>query len=130
MASAQDRIADVNPDVKVVVHEEPITSENAMQILGQYDIVVNGSDNFATRYLVNDAAYLLGKPLVDGSIFRFEGQATVFMPGKGCYRCLFPSPPPPGRRPELCRGRRAGRAARHDWGHPGHRDDQADPRPG
>ena len=65
VASAQDRIADVNPDVKVVVHEEPITSENAMQILGQYDIVVNGSDNFATRYLVNDAAYLLGKPLVE-----------------------------------------------------------------
>ena len=85
--------------MKVVVHEEPITSENAMQILGQYDIVVNGSDNFATRYLVNDAAYLLGKPLVDGSIFRFEGQATVFMPGKGCYRCLFPSPPPPGAVP-------------------------------
>ena len=99
VASAQDRIADVNPDVKVVVHEEPITSENAMQILGQYDIVVNGSDNFATRYLVNDAAYLLGKPLVDGSIFRFEGQTTVFMPGKGCYRCLFPSPPPPGAVP-------------------------------
>ncbi|MFN8523144.1 MAG: molybdopterin-synthase adenylyltransferase MoeB [Chloroflexota bacterium] len=97
--SASDRIADVNPDVKVVVHEAAITSENAMDILGGYDIVVNGSDNFATRYLVNDAAYLLGKPLVDGSIFRFEGQATVFMPGKGCYRCLFPSPPPPGAVP-------------------------------
>jgi len=97
--SARDRIADINPDVQVVAHPEPISSENAMQILGQYDIVVNGSDNFATRYLVNDACYLLGKPLVDGSIFRFEGQATVFMPGKGCYRCLFPSPPPPGAVP-------------------------------
>jgi adenylyltransferase/sulfurtransferase len=97
--SARDRIADVNPDVNVVAHTEALTSENAMEILGQYDIIVNGSDNFATRYLVNDAAYLLSKPLVDGSIFRFEGQATVFMPGKGCYRCLFPSPPPPGAVP-------------------------------
>jgi molybdopterin/thiamine biosynthesis adenylyltransferase/molybdopterin converting factor small subunit len=97
--SARDQIADINPDVKVVAHTEPITSENAMEILSQYDIIVNGSDNFATRYLVNDAAYLLRKPLVDGSIFRFEGQATVFMPEKGCYRCLFPSPPPPGAVP-------------------------------
>jgi molybdopterin/thiamine biosynthesis adenylyltransferase/molybdopterin converting factor small subunit len=97
--SARDRLADVNPDAKVVAHTEALTSENAIEILGQYDIIVNGSDNFATRYLVNDAAYLLKKPLVDGSIFRFEGQATVFMPGQGCYRCLFPSPPPPGAVP-------------------------------
>ena len=97
--SAKDRLADVNPDVNVVAHNEPITSDNAFAILGQYDIVVNGSDNFATRYLVNDAAYLLGKPLVDGSIFRFEGQSTVYLPGKGCYRCLFPAPPPPGAVP-------------------------------
>jgi molybdopterin/thiamine biosynthesis adenylyltransferase/molybdopterin converting factor small subunit len=97
--SARDRLADVNPDVKVVAHDVPITSENAFEIIGQYDIVVNGSDNFATRYLVNDACYLLKKPLVDGSIFRFEGQATVFEPGKGCYRCLFPAPPPPGAVP-------------------------------
>jgi adenylyltransferase/sulfurtransferase len=97
--SARDQLADVNPDVKVVTHNEPLTSENALEILGQYDIIVNGCDNFATRYLVNDAAYLLKKPLVDGSIFRFEGQATVFMPEKGCYRCLFPSPPPPGAVP-------------------------------
>ncbi len=97
--SARDRLADVNPDVNVVAHRVAISSENAMEILSQYDIVVNGSDNFATRYLVNDAAYLLGKPLVDGSIFRFEGQATVFIPGKGCYRCLFPAPPPPGAVP-------------------------------
>ena len=97
--SARDQIADINPDVKVVAHTEALTSENAMEILGQYDIIVNGCDNFATRYLVNDAAYLLKKPLVDGSIFRFEGQATVFMPEQGCYRCLFPSPPPPGAVP-------------------------------
>ncbi|MCC6177344.1 MAG: molybdopterin-synthase adenylyltransferase MoeB [Chloroflexi bacterium] len=97
--SAKDRIADVNPDVKVVMHTEALTAANAMEILAPYDIIVNGCDNFATRYLVNDAAYLLKKPLVDGSIFRFEGQATVFMPGKGCYRCLFPSPPPPGAVP-------------------------------
>jgi molybdopterin/thiamine biosynthesis adenylyltransferase/molybdopterin converting factor small subunit len=97
--SARDRLADVNPDVRVVAHTEALTSENAIEILGQYDIIVNGCDNFATRYLVNDAAYLLKKPLVDGSIFRFEGQATVFMPGEGCYRCLFPSPPPPGAVP-------------------------------
>jgi molybdopterin/thiamine biosynthesis adenylyltransferase/molybdopterin converting factor small subunit len=97
--SARDRLADVNPDVKVVEHPVALTSENAMEILGQYDVVVNGCDNFATRYLVNDACYLLKKPLVDGSIFRFEGQATVFLPGEGCYRCLFPSPPPPGAVP-------------------------------
>jgi adenylyltransferase/sulfurtransferase len=94
--SARDRIRDVNPDVNVVTHPTGITSENAFDILSQYDIVVNGCDNFPTRYLVNDACYFLGKPLVDGSIFRFEGQATVYLPGKGCYRCLFPAPPPPG----------------------------------
>lgn len=97
--SVADRLADVNPDVKVVAFNEPISSHNAMEIVGQFDVVVNGSDNFPTRYLVNDAAYLLGKPLVDGSLFRFEGQATVYMPGKGCYRCLFPAPPPPGAVP-------------------------------
>ena len=67
-----------------------------MEVLGDYEIVVNGADNFATRYLVNDAAYLLGKTLVDGSILLFDGQATVFKPGQGCYRCLYPAPPPPG----------------------------------
>lgn len=97
--SARDRLADVNPDVDVVTHREPLTSANAMEILSQYDIVVNGCDNFATRYLVNDACHLLQKPLVDGMIFKFEGQATVFLPGKGCYRCLFPAPPPPGAVP-------------------------------
>lgn len=97
--SARDKLADVNPDVRVVPHTEALVAGNALDIISQYDIVVNGCDNFATRYLVNDACYLLKKPLVDGSIFRFEGQATVFMPGQGCYRCLFPAPPPPGAVP-------------------------------
>ena len=93
------RSRDINPTSKVVAFNEPISSENAMEIIKQFDIVVNGSDNFPTRYLVNDACYFSGKPLVDGSIFRFEGHANVFMPGKGCYRCLFPAPPPPGAVP-------------------------------
>ena len=83
----------------MVLHETRLESDNAMEIISQYDMVVNGADNFATRYLVNDACYLAGKPLVDGSILIFDGQATVFIPGEGCYRCLFPSPPPPGMVP-------------------------------
>ena len=94
--SAKQSLAEYNSDVKVVGHEAPLTSENAMDIIPQYDIVVNGADNFATRYLVNDACYLEGKPLVDGSILIFDGQATLFLPGQGCYRCLFPETPPPG----------------------------------
>ena len=76
-----------------------ITSENAFDLISQYDIVINGADNFPARYLVNDACYLLKKPLVDGSILIFDGQATVYIPGSGCYRCLFPTPPPPGAVP-------------------------------
>jgi adenylyltransferase/sulfurtransferase len=97
--SVRERLADVNPDVDVVTFNEPITSDNAFRIMKDFDIVVNGSDNFPTRYLVNDAAYLLNKPLVDGTLFRFEGRANVYLPGKGCYRCLFPEPPPPGAVP-------------------------------
>jgi len=97
--SAIDNIKAYNPDVNVVVHETRLESENAMEIISQYDLVINGADNFATRYLVNDACYLLNKPLIDGSILIFDGQATVFLPGEGCYRCLFPSPPPPGMVP-------------------------------
>ncbi len=99
LASAKDNIHAYNPDVNVVMHEVRLESDNAMDIISQYDLVVNGADNFATRYLVNDACYLLNKPLVDGSILIFDGQATVFLPGQGCYRCLFPSPPPPGMVP-------------------------------
>jgi adenylyltransferase/sulfurtransferase len=94
--SARETLLAHNPNIEVVTHETPITSDNAFEIISQYDIVVNGADNFATRYLVNDAAYLLKKPLVDGSILMFDGQATTYIPGKGCYRCLYPAPPPPG----------------------------------
>ncbi|MGI8553904.1 MAG: molybdopterin-synthase adenylyltransferase MoeB [Dehalococcoidia bacterium] len=96
VVSARETINAYNPEVNVVTHEVPLTSENALEIIPQYDIIVNGADNFAARYLVNDASYLSGKPLVDGSILLFDGQATTFIPGKGCYRCLFPEPPPPG----------------------------------
>jgi len=97
--SAVDNIKAYNPDVNVIVHETRLEADNAMEIISQYDLVINGADNFATRYLVNDACYLLNKPLVDGSILIFDGQATVFLPGEGCYRCLFPSPLPPGMVP-------------------------------
>ena len=99
VVSATETLLAYNPDVNVITHEEPLTSHNAMEIIGRYDVVVNGADNFPARYLVNDAAYLSGKPLVDGSILLFDGQATVFMPGEGCYRCLYPAPPPPGEVP-------------------------------
>ena len=97
--SGADTLRDINPDVEVIGFNEPLSSENAFRIIEPFDIVVNGSDNFPTRYLVNDACYFLKKPLVDGGIFRFEGQATVYLPGKGCYRCLYPAPPPPGAVP-------------------------------
>jgi adenylyltransferase/sulfurtransferase len=99
VVSAKETLNAYNPDVKVVTHEAPLTSDNAMEVVGQYDIVVNGADNFAARYLVNDTCVFLKKPLVDGSILLFEGQATVYLPGKGCYRCLYPTPPPPGMVP-------------------------------
>jgi molybdopterin/thiamine biosynthesis adenylyltransferase len=95
--SAKATIAALNPDVTVDEHRVRLGRENAMELFRDYDIVVDGSDNFGTRYLVNDACVLLGKPNVHGSIFRFDGQATTFVPGGGhpCYRCLFPEPPPP-----------------------------------
>ncbi len=97
--SAIETLNAYNPATTVIAHEAPLNSDNAMEIIEDYDIVVNGADNFPARYLVNDAAYLAGKPLVDGSILLFDGMATVFLPGKGCYRCLFPTPPPPGEVP-------------------------------
>ncbi|MDR7483116.1 MAG: molybdopterin-synthase adenylyltransferase MoeB [Armatimonadota bacterium] len=102
--SAQRTLEAVNPDVTVVPHQTTLTSENALEIIRDYDVVVNGSDNFPTRYLVNDACVLLRKPLVDASILKWEGQATVFLPGQGCYRCLFPTPPPPGSVPSCAEG--------------------------
>ena len=97
--SARETLNSYNPDVTVITHNVPLTSENAMEIMAGYDVVINGADNFAARYLINDAAYLSGKPLVDGSILMFDGMASVFLPGQGCYRCLFPEPPPPGEVP-------------------------------
>jgi molybdopterin/thiamine biosynthesis adenylyltransferase len=94
--SARLSIEALNPDVTVIEHRTRLTQENALELFAPYDIVMDGTDNFATRYLINDACVLLGKPNVHGSIFRFEGQATVFNPPDGpCYRCLFPTPPPP-----------------------------------
>ncbi|MGQ9571608.1 MAG: molybdopterin-synthase adenylyltransferase MoeB [Dehalococcoidia bacterium] len=94
--SAQETIALLNPDVRVVPYRQRLTSANALEIIGQYDMILGAVDNFATRYLLNDASYLAGKPYIDGAVFLFEGQATVFIPGQACYRCLFPAPPPPG----------------------------------
>ena len=100
MASARRTLEALNPDVQVVEFPERLTSDNAFRILEPFDVIVNAGDNFPTRYLVNDACVLLGKPLVDGAISEFEGQATVFHPPAGpCYRCLFPEPPPPGAAP-------------------------------
>ncbi|MBI4316882.1 MAG: molybdopterin-synthase adenylyltransferase MoeB [Chloroflexi bacterium] len=99
VVSATETIKDINPDVNVVQYPTRVSSENIMELITGYDVIVDGCDNFPTRYLVNDACVLAGKPNVHGSIFRFDGQATVFYPGRGCYRCLFPAPPPPGMVP-------------------------------
>jgi sulfur-carrier protein adenylyltransferase/sulfurtransferase len=103
--SARDSIVEINPYVNVVVHQERLDSDNALQIFADYDLIVDGTDNFATRYLVNDACVLLGKPYVWGSIYRFDGQASVFWAEYGpCYRCLYPEPPPPGMVPSCAEG--------------------------
>jgi adenylyltransferase/sulfurtransferase len=103
--SARERIEDLNPNVHVEAHETSLTSRNALEIIGTYDIVIDGTDNFQTRYLVNDACVLLGKPNVYGSIYRFEGQASVFATKDApCYRCLFREPPPPGLVPSCAEG--------------------------
>ena len=98
--SARIAIEALNPDVRVIAHQERLSSENALEIFARYDIIIDGCDNFPTRYLVNDACVMLGKPNVHGSIFQFEGMASVFDPRSGpCYRCLYPEPPPPGAAP-------------------------------
>lgn len=103
--SARDRLRDINPHIQIDGYNEPLTSQNAMDILRPYDVIIDGTDNFPTRYLTNDACVLLGKPNVYGSIFRFEGQASVFYAREGpCYRCLFPEPPPPGLVPSCAEG--------------------------
>src|SRR5712692_8849729 len=105
LEAARERLSGLNPEIQIDTHETRLTSANALDILGDYDIVVDGTDNFPTRYLVNDACVLLGKPNVYGSIFRFEGQATIFgYPEGPCYRCLYPEPPPPGLVPSCAEG--------------------------
>ncbi len=105
IAAAANRLRDLNPDIQIDTFETHLTSENALEIMKDYDIIVDGTDNFPTRYLVNDACVILGKPNVYGSIFRFEGQITVFgYPGGPCYRCLYPEPPPPGLVPSCAEG--------------------------
>ncbi len=104
--SAKQRLHDLNPHIEITTYETQITAANALDLMRPYDIIVDGTDNFPTRYLTNDAAVMLGKPNVYGSIFRFEGQATVFHPAAGgpCYRCLYPAPPPPGLVPSCAEG--------------------------
>jgi adenylyltransferase/sulfurtransferase len=103
--SARDSIKEINPNVTVILHETALDNDNALDIFSQYDLIVDGTDNFATRYLVNDACVLLGKPYVWGSIYRFDGQASVFWAEHGpCYRCLYPEPPPPGMVPSCAEG--------------------------
>jgi sulfur-carrier protein adenylyltransferase/sulfurtransferase len=105
LEAARERLLDLNPEIQIDTYEAQLTSENALEIIRDYDIVADGTDNFPTRYLVNDACVLLGKPNVYGSIFRFEGQASVFgAPGEPCYRCLYPEPPPPGLVPSCAEG--------------------------
>ncbi len=105
VTSARQRMLDINPDIQVEVYNEPFTSANAMQIAQDYDILIDGTDNFPTRYLSNDVSVLLGKPNVYGSIYRFDGQVSVFDAREGpCYRCLFPEPPPPGLVPSCAEG--------------------------
>src|SRR5215471_10802822 len=105
VASAKDRMKSINPHINIITHNEALTSKNAMQIIADYDIVADGTDNYQTRYLVNDACVFLGKPNVYGSIFQFEGQASIFYAKEGpCYRCLYPSPPPPGLVPSCAEG--------------------------
>ncbi|NYJ02283.1 adenylyltransferase/sulfurtransferase [Nocardioides thalensis] len=106
--SAQESVAEINPYVNVIVHGERLDNDNVFEVFEGYDLIVDGTDNFATRYMVNDAAYLLGIPYVWGSIYRFDGQASVFAPkqveGAPCYRCLYPEPPPPGMVPSCAEG--------------------------
>src|SRR6187399_3598203 len=105
LASAKDRLHDINPHIEIRTYEEALSSENALQMFEPYDVILDGTDNFPTRYLTNDACVLLGKPNAYGSIFRFEGQASVFATKDGpCYRCLYPEPPPPGLVPSCAEG--------------------------
>ena len=115
--SARDKLVDLNPDIQVDVYNEPFTSDNALRIARDYDIILDGTDNFPTRYLTNDVAVFLGKPNVYASIYRFDGQASVFYAKEGpCYRCLFPEPPPPGLVPSCGPGVPPRRETLHSHG--------------
>ena len=127
--SAKKTIQALNPDVNVTLFNERLSSENIKGLFENYDYILDGTDNFATRYLINDACVMMGKTNIHGSIFRFEGQATVFKPGEGpCYRCLYPEPPPPGLVPQLPGRRRARCAGRSHRQLSGRRNRQTDPR--
>lgn len=105
IVSASEKLRDLNPEIEIITHDTMLSAENALEICAQYDIIADGTDNFPTRYLTNDACVLLGKPNVHASIFRFEGQASVFYAKEGpCYRCLYPEPPPPGEIPSCAEG--------------------------
>ena len=122
--SATDTLKGINPDVNVISHPVRLTSENIFDIMADYEVIVDGTDNFPTRYLVNDACVMTKKPNVHGSIFLFEGQASVFTHDKGCYRCLYPGSPSPRHGAQLRRGRGAGRSTGHHRDYPGNRDDK------
>ena len=120
--SARAKLLDLNPDIQIDIYNEPFTSENAIRIAKDYDVIIDGTDNFPTRYLTNDVCVFLGKPNVYGSIFRFDGQLSVFDARQGpCYRCLFPEPPPPGLVPSCAEGGVLGRSAWHHWHTASHR---------
>ncbi len=124
LESARDTLLEINPNVEIETFETRLSSDNALDIFREYDIVADGTDNFPTRYLVNDACVLLGKPNVYASIFRFEGQASIFYAEQGpCYRCLYPGTASARVGSQLRRGWRAGRAARHHGLHPGDGND-------
>ena len=119
--SARERLSGLNPHIEIATYETALSSQNALDLFRDYDIIADGTDNFPTRYLVNDACVLLGKPNVYGSIFRFEGQASVFATEDGpCYRCLYPEPPPPGLVPSCAEGGGARYFTGTDWCGAGH----------
>ena len=123
--SARKSINALNPEIKVVAHEEMLVAANVERIIAGYDVILDGTDTFETRYILNDAAVAAGIPVIHASVFRFEGQLTTFIPYEGpCYRCLYPTPPPPELAPGLLRGRRARRRARHPGPAPGDRGAQ------
>ena len=123
--SAASSVREINPYVNVVIHNTALDNDNVFEIFGQYDLIVDGTDNFATRYMVNDACVLLNKPYVWGSIYRFDGQASVFWAEHGpCYRCLYPEPPPPGMVPSCAEGGVLGVLCASVGVDPGHRGDQ------